>query len=152
MKRKTLLLLSLAALLVVAATASVSLATRMANMENQLAHTAAPAIIDPVPVQEKLPGEAASDIQVMLLAVRAEGFEPAEIKVSAGEYLFVLTNRSGLDEIDVGVALENGEPLGHGNVRSRRKDWKQRIKLTPGVYVLSESSHPEWTCRVVVEP
>ena len=86
----------------------------------------------------------------MLVALRPEGFEPAEIELSAGEYLFVVRNRTGLDEINVRLQRENGEPLGQGKIEARRKDWKQRLKLTPGTYILSEDSHSDWHCRIVV--
>lgn len=142
MKLKMTLSLLFAGLFVAGATAS----TRVIR-----GIMAAPATIDMVQVQESLAGEASSDIQVVLLALQAEGFEPAEIRLSPGEYLFVVRNRSGQDETDVRLARENGEPLGHAKVRARRSDWKQRLKLTPGVYLLRETSHPEWTCRIVVD-
>ena len=150
MRRKTLLVLSLTALLVVGATAS-GLAGRVKISHNTPASTVTPVAIDPIPIQEKLADEAPSDIQVVLLALRTEGFEPTEVNLSAGEYLFVVRNRSGLDEVDLRLVRENGEHLGQSKVHARRSDWKQRMKLTPGVYLLSETGHPEWTCRVVVE-
>jgi hypothetical protein len=91
-----------------------------------------------------------TNIQVVLVALRPEGFEPAEIELPAGEYLFVVRNRTGLDEINVRLQRENGEPLGQGKIEPRRKDWKQRLKLTPGTYILSEDSHSDWHCRIVV--
>jgi hypothetical protein len=102
------------------------------------------------PVQERLTDEAPADIQVVLLALRSDGFEPAEIKLAAGEYLFVVRNRSGLDEVNVRLFRGNSEQLRSGKVGARRNDWKQRIQLTPGNYVLTETGHPEWTCRIEV--
>ncbi len=94
--------------------------------------------------------EAPSDIRVVLLALRSEGFEPQEIQLAAGEYLFVVRNRTGLDEVNVRLLREANQQLATAKVRARQRDWKQRLQLTPGTYVLTESGHPEWSCRIVV--
>jgi hypothetical protein len=95
--------------------------------------------------------ETPADIQVVLVTLRADGFEPAELQLPAGEYLLVVRNRTGLDEVNVSLVRENGQHLGQSKVGARQKDWKQRFKLTPGTYLLNETNHPDWTTRVVVD-
>ena len=94
--------------------------------------------------------EATSDIKVVLVNLRPEGCEPEELQLSAGEYLFIARNRTGLDELNLRLIRENQQIAG-GKIPALRKDWKQRLKLTPGTYQLTESTQPEWICRIVVE-
>jgi hypothetical protein len=95
--------------------------------------------------------EASSDIKLVLLALRPEGFESSEMQLTAGEYLFIIGNRTGLDEVNVRFHGEGKERMAAGTVRGRRKGWKQRLKLTPGTYFLTVDGNPDWTCRIVVE-
>ena len=94
--------------------------------------------------------EASPDIKVVLVNLRPEGCEPEELQLTAGEYLFIVRNRSGLEEVNLRLIREN-QQLADGKIPAQRKDWKQRLKLTPGTYQLTESTQPEWTCRIVVE-
>ena len=108
--------------------------------------------VPPVNTQgsERLADEAPANIQVVLLALRPEGFEPSELQLTPGEYLFVVKNRTGLDEINVRLARENGQPMLAGKSGLRRQDLKQRLHLTPGTYRLTETDHPDWTSTIVV--
>jgi hypothetical protein len=93
---------------------------------------------------------APSDIRVVLLSLRPEGFEPGELQLTAGEYLLIVRNRTGLSEIKVRLQSEAGERMGEATVRARQRDWKQRLRLAPGVYLLTATDHPDWICRIVV--
>lgn len=140
-------LISVAILLVVAASTASQFAGRSAKLTE---HALIPALLNssrPVDQTE----EANRDIKVVLLTLRPEGFEPQEMQLSAGEYLLIAKNRTGLDELNLRLARDNGEHVSQAKVGARRKDWKQRLKLSPGTYRLTESSHPEWSCRIVVE-
>ena len=81
-----------------------------------------------------------------------EGFEPAEITRPRGEFLLVVHNRSGLDEVTWRLEREAGSRLrevrlGEGRLRSGSFE-----DLTPGTYLLSADGHPEWVCRVTITP
>ena len=99
---------------------------------------------------ERVTDEAPSNIQVVLITLRSEGFEPTEMRLPSGEYLVIVRNRTGLASVNVQLQREAGERLGTATVGARQRDWKQRTRLTPGVYLLSETDHPDWTCRIVV--
>lgn len=94
--------------------------------------------------------EAISDIKVVLVNLRPEGCEPEELQLPAGEYLFIARNRTGLDEVNLRLTRES-QQIADAKIPALRKDWKQRLKLTPGTYQLTESTQPQWTCRIVVE-
>jgi hypothetical protein len=99
---------------------------------------------------EKQTNEGSSNIQVVLLALRPEGFEPAEMQLPQGNYLFVVKNRTGLDEVNVRLVNENSQQILTAKVGSRGRDLKHRIEVAPGTYRLSETDHPDWTCTIVV--
>jgi hypothetical protein len=94
--------------------------------------------------------EAPSRIQVVLVALRPEGFEPAEMRLSSGEYLFVVRNRTGLDEVNVHLTSQSSQQLLTARVGASRQALKRRLQLTSGTYHLTEADHPEWTCTIVV--
>ena len=100
---------------------------------------------------EQVDDETPSNIKVVLLALRSDGFEPTEIQLAAGEYMLVIRNRTGLADVNVRLQREAGERLGQATVGSKQRDWKRRTTLTPGVYLLTESDHPDWICRIVVD-
>lgn len=155
MKVKLSLLLLCVSLLIATATASTKLFHRsywVNGNDSDLASRSA--IFEPInntQAIDNVGNEAPSHIQVILLTLRAEGFEPAEMPLPAGEYLLVVKNRSGLDEVDVRLVRENGEHMGQTKVGARNKDWKQRLKLKAGTYLLSEVNHPDWASRIVVD-
>ena len=149
MKIRIWLLLT-ALLLAVVVLANARLSGRSPNTARTTRET--PAIYSDTTPQasDRAADEAPLGIQVVLITLRPEGFEPVEMQIAPGEYLFVVRNRTGLDEVSTQLMRENGEHLGQANIGARRRDWKQRLKLTPGTYLLSEADHPDVTCRIVV--
>jgi hypothetical protein len=129
--------------------AAVTATAKLINNHNSSQFDAT-ATIEPIATAQA-GDETSSDIKVVLLTLRSEGFDPAEMQLPEGEYLLIVRNRTGLDEVDVRLAREDGQHLGQSKVRSRQKDWTQRLKLTPGTYLLTEINHPDWTLRVVVD-
>ena len=92
----------------------------------------------------------ARDAKVALISIRSTGFEPRELALTAGKYLLVVRNRSSADEFAIRVQRETGETLHELRAGLRGRDAKQFLQLTPGEYVLQETSHPDWTCRITV--
>jgi hypothetical protein len=87
-------------------------------------------------------------LTALVFVVRPFGFTPNDITVAAGRYLIVLQNRSGRRDLTFRIDRENGERLHEG--RSERLDWKRQFDLQPGNYIVSEISHPEWSCLIRV--
>lgn len=90
--------------------------------------------------------------EVVVVNLRPEGFEPAELSLGAGQYLFVVNNRTGLDEFGLRLHREGQGTVSHAHPPRRKRNWRQMLRLTPGDYVLTETSHPAWTLRVTVTP
>jgi hypothetical protein len=96
--------------------------------------------------------DAPLDARAEVFTLTPTGFEPAEVTLPAGQYLLVFNNRTGLDEFALRLDRE-----GHGTVREarpprRKRAWREVHKLTPGTYVVTETSHPEWSLRLTVTP
>jgi hypothetical protein len=160
MRVKKALLLSAAILALAIGSTTTHFARRKAKAEEPTpAATTTPATpqsasLEEAPLsqsdQARSDSEASSDIKVVLLALRPEGFEPETLELPAGEYLFVIRNRSGLDEINLRLTRGDTEHFREGRVPGRRRDWKQRVQLSAGTYRVTETGHQNWTCRIVV--
>lgn len=102
--------------------------------------------------QQQEQAEAPREARAEVFTVTPTGFEPAEATLPAGDYLLVFNNRTGLDDFELRLDRE-----GHGTLRTSRPPHRKRaihemLKLTPGSYVVTESSHPEWALRLTVTP
>ena len=96
--------------------------------------------------------EGAAALEAVVVNLRPEGFEPAELTLAAGEYLFVVNNRTGLDEFALRLEREGQGTMREARPPRRKRNWRQVLQLTPGTYVLTETNRPEWTLRVIVTP
>lgn len=149
---KTLLLLLTGSALIATAITTTNFAGRLTRAENVTGTKPDPHAAPNTQEKGSFGNEAPASIQVVLLALRPEGFEPAEMQLPAGEYLFVVKNRTGLDEVNVRLIKANIHSLLAARVGSGGKDVKQRLHLAQGTYRLTETDHPDWTCTIVVEP
>jgi hypothetical protein len=143
-------LITAAVLLLVGLVAKSHLAGRHLNAAEK--PPVAEDVIPPVDIPAHLGqfDEVGPDFKLLLLALLPHGFETSEMQLDAGDYLFIVGNRTGLKEVDVRVDREGKERLAAGTVGGRSRNWKQRLKLTPGSYVVSADGNPEWSCRLVV--
>lgn len=96
--------------------------------------------------------EVGPEFKLVLLALLPHGFETNEMQLDAGEYMFIIGNRTGLKEVNVRLDREGRERVGEATVGGRQRNWKQRFKLTTGNYIVSANGNPEWSCRIEVKP
>lgn len=92
----------------------------------------------------------ADDARVALLTIRPTGFDPKEITMPAGKYLVVVRNRTGLDQFSVRLERSNGARLYDVRLPRYKREWKQFLHLVPDTYVITETNHPDWVCRITV--
>ncbi len=142
---KPLLILA-AVVLVVTAAANSHLLGRNAGVE-KVGNAIPPVEIPSSLVQT---GEAGSDVKLVLLALVPEGFETREMHLEPGDYVFIVGNRTGLREVNVRLDREGTGRLALAALGGRGRDWKQRMKLTIGTYLITANDNPEWTCRITV--
>src|SRR5688572_18107555 len=92
-----------------------------------------------------------SRIEAELLVLRSEGFQPREIKRPPGKFLLTLQNQSNEEEPSFMLTLEAGPSLKQIRVSKRQSKYRELMELPPGTYVLTETNHPDWTCKIVIE-
>ena len=87
------------------------------------------------------------ELRVLLFELRPYGFIPQEITVTPGKYLIALENRSGKKDLTFRFERENGPRLAESKAP---RDWKKRVTLAPGTYILSEANESSWISRIHV--
>lgn len=93
-----------------------------------------------------------ANIEAEIIVLRPSGFEPKEISRPPGPFFLALDNRSGLDQVEVSLDLESGSKLHATGVSKNKTKWRKKMTLPPGTYLLRETSHPEWVCRITIQP
>lgn len=146
---KPILILATAVLLVAVATNS-HFVQSSADAEN----VSISATIPPINIPSNLgqSDEAGPEVKLVLLALLPHGFDTNQMQIEAGDYLFIVANRTGLREVNVRLERGGNERVASATVRGSRIRWKQRLKLTPGSYLVTADDNPDWTCRIVVRP
>jgi hypothetical protein len=142
---KLLLILAAVVLLVVAG-ANSRLIGRYAeskDVANAIPAVHVPAILDQT-------GEADPEVKLVLLALLPEGFDQREVQLEPGDYVFIVGNRTGLRDVNVRLDREGVARVAAATLAGRQRDWKQRMRLTTGTYLITANDNPEWSCRIVV--
>ena len=87
-----------------------------------------------------------------LLVLRSDGFKPNEITRGPGRFLLAIQNHSSAEELSLVLKHEGGASVRQVRMAKRQSKLKEVLELPPGRYVLTETSHPEWTCTIVITP
>src|SRR5215217_6553278 len=91
-------------------------------------------------------------LETELLTLQPTGFEPNEIQRPQGAFVLGVDNRSGVEAIELRLVRADGQRLKALEAPRRKVSWREVVDLVPGQYVLSEASHPEWTCTITILP
>ena len=142
---KTVLILASVVLLVVVVTNAqfIGRYTALETAANAIAPVAIPSSLD----QSQ---EAGPEVKLILLGLRPEGFDAKEMQLDAGEYLFIIGNRTGLRRVNVRLEREGKERLAEAVLGGRQRDLKKRLRLTSGIYIVTAHDNPDWICRITV--
>ena len=89
-------------------------------------------------------------IEAEIVTIRPTGFEPAAITRPQGEFLLVINNRSGLEEVTWRLGRETGRNLREVRIHDGKLRSGNFEDLPPGRYVLTEADHPDWICRITI--
>jgi hypothetical protein len=87
-----------------------------------------------------------------MVTLRPWGFEPQEITRPPGPFVLAVDNHSELDQLEISLDVESGPKVHAVDVSKNKFKWRKKLALPPGVYVLRETSHPEWLCRITIQP
>jgi hypothetical protein len=96
-----------------------------------------------------VPGE---KVEVESIILTRFGFEPKEITRSSATFLLSVVNRSQVGDVDLHLDRVAGNRIHEQQVSKEKADWRDFFKLEPGDYLLTETSHPEWVCRIKITP
>jgi len=91
-----------------------------------------------------------SEVKVVLVVLGPEGFQPQELQLPPGQYILIVRNRTGLDDVGLRLLSELGINLGEARVRGIQRTWKLRLQLNTGRYLIAGTDRPDWTCRITV--
>ena len=88
------------------------------------------------------------------IAISPLGFDSKAITLPHAPFFLLVENRSGVGGVSLRVDRIDGAS---GNIRAKNVsredlDWSDFFDLPPGNYLLSEAGHPDWQCRITVNP
>ena len=89
-------------------------------------------------------------VETEVITIRPTGFEPAQISRPQGRFLLAINNRSGLQEITLNLDREAGNRLPKKQKPKGKSRWSEVMDLPPGRYILAESNHPKWVCKITI--
>jgi len=89
-------------------------------------------------------------LSVLHVIVRPWGFEPKEVTRPKGEFALVVDNWSGLRQLDIHLIRETGERAQNRQISKEGKFDLSYYDLTPGRYLLTDTNHPNWVCRITI--
>jgi hypothetical protein len=115
-------------------------------------------LLAPVPAHPKAPlpernlvlAADAQQLPMQLITIRPTGFDPAEISLRAEPFRLAIDNKSGLDEVTLRLSREGGSLVREKRLPPGQLKWREKINLPPGEYLLTEATHPDWHCRIIV--
>lgn len=102
--------------------------------------------------------QARSETRKLELTLRPWGFESSEFRLRPGRWQVTVRNRVGLRQLSMQIARESSQSLAGAVLRnevvdrSQKISWDYELDLTPGTYLLRETSHPRWQCRIIIAP
>jgi hypothetical protein len=87
-------------------------------------------------------------IEVELVVVTPQGFEPAEVTRLHEPFILAVHNNSGAPTLSLQLDRVQGERIHEMRLRLGERRSHQRLNLPPGDYILSETDHPGWRCLI----
>jgi hypothetical protein len=91
-------------------------------------------------------------IEVEVVVLTPDGFQPAAITRAKGQFILVAHHRSGLSQADLRLDRDTGAHIDQASVPRERAQWSNMYDLPPGKYLLTEATHPGWTCTITINP
>lgn len=85
-----------------------------------------------------------------LLTLRRSGFDPSELVIPSGNFMLAVDNLTGIPDIALTLVEDKKSKIKDLGFTEMKRDWREELEMKPGVYILSEVSHPEWICRITV--
>ena len=90
---------------------------------------------------------------ILLIYVTPHGFQQPVVNVPRGVYHVLIRNRSGMDGLTFTMSNGHNEVVLQGSANAGQ-NVVQRVFPFQNIeeYVVREASHPDWQCRLIVQP
>jgi hypothetical protein len=88
-------------------------------------------------------------LEVEVITLLTTGFEPTEIKRPPGNFILVVNNQSGINEVEVRLDAET-RTVAEGHLPKGKKRWRTVIAAAPSRYVLTALGPPERTAHITI--
>jgi hypothetical protein len=92
------------------------------------------------------------EVEVELVTLRPEGFEPLEIVRRKGPFVLLIDDRSGNDNSSLQLQRLKGDRLRDLNTSRKKKEWYDLLNLPPGDYVLTDAANAARRCQITIVP
>ena len=83
------------------------------------------------------------------IELTSSGFTPNEVQHAPGTFAIAVENSALSGEYTLLLKAEDGTVLKEFKVQKGSSAWT--VSLQSGTYTLTETDHPQWTCRLVVQ-
>ncbi|QQS46794.1 MAG: hypothetical protein IPM66_23385 [Acidobacteriota bacterium] len=70
--------------------------------------------------------------------------------IPSGNFMLAVDNLTGIPDIALTLVEDKKSKVKDLGFTEMKRDWREELEMKPGVYILSEVSHPEWICRITV--
>jgi hypothetical protein len=89
-------------------------------------------------------------VEAEVITVLPSGFQPSEITRPRGQFLILVDNQSGFDDVTLRLSKVAGQRLRELKQTEKEKVMRQLEDLPPGEYQLTAAEHPDWVCRITI--
>ena len=83
------------------------------------------------------------------IELTSSGFTPSEVQHAPGRFAIAVDNNTLAGEYTLRWKASDGTVLNEVQVQKGSSAWT--VNLQTGTYTLTEASHADWTCRIVVQ-
>lgn len=83
------------------------------------------------------------------IELRSSGFVPNEVQHAPGRFGIAVENSALSGEYTLRLKAEDGTVLNEFQVQKGSSAWT--VTLQTGNYDLTETDHPQWKCRIVIQ-
>ena len=92
------------------------------------------------------------NLEIELITLRPEGFEPSEITRPKGAFVLFIDDRSGREKSSLVLQRINSGQLRAISVQQKKSEWSDVVDLTPGTYILQDANNSELRCQITILP
>ena len=118
------------------------------NLASSIKSVSKPAAARPAPIIQSK--KAPAVVPGLAVFLTSHGFEPSRITSPARRFALAVIPQTGQSNLSFSLDRLVGGHIRNALIRKEEPLWADVHDLTPGRYILSEASNPQWTCEIIV--